>query len=61
MFAVHCPRHGAQVLLDIRRVTGLTNLSDGLIAVELTCYDGEPLVLVTGSRVAADRQAPARP
>ncbi|MGI8692538.1 MAG: hypothetical protein ACR2JK_06500 [Geodermatophilaceae bacterium] len=52
MFAVHCPQHGSQVLLDVRRVTRLTNLGDGVIAVELTCYDGEHLFLMTGSRSA---------
>ena len=52
MFAVHCPQHGSKVLLDVRRVTRLTNLGDGVIAVELRCYDGEHLFLMTGSRSA---------
>jgi len=57
MFAVHCPQHGSTVLLDVRRVTRLTNLADGLIAVELKCYDGERLVLMTGAR-ATQQQSP---
>ncbi len=59
MFAVHCPRHGSRVLLDVRRVTRLTNLADGHIAVELKCYDGERLVLVTGSQATRQPPVPA--
>jgi len=56
MFAVHCPRHGSEVLLDQRRIRGLTNL-EGAIVVELECYDGERILLVTGRGRHAQRLA----
>lgn len=49
MFALYCPRHGHQVLLDLGRIVRLVNTGDGLIVVEARCYDGESLVGVTGS------------
>lgn len=55
MFAVHCPRHGGTVLLGPRQVTAIRNLDDGVIAVELRCHDGEPLLLLTGARVSGRR------
>jgi hypothetical protein len=63
MFAMYCPRHAGLVLLDVRAITSITNLAEGVIAVELRCYDGEHLVLMTGSRVIAaseDRRAADR-
>lgn len=60
MFAVFCPRHGATVLLDVRRIRSVANLATGVIAIELACYDDERLVLVTGSR-ATGTPSPARP
>lgn len=58
MFAVFCPRHGTPVLLDVRAITGMTTLADGVIAVQLRCYDGEELVLLAGARVARPHVAP---
>jgi len=56
MFAVYCPRHGTEVLLDERRIRGLTNV-EGAILVELECYDGELILLVTGRGRHAQRLA----
>ncbi|MFC5995685.1 hypothetical protein ACFQE5_15825 [Pseudonocardia hispaniensis] len=53
MFAVQCPRHRGPVLLDVSRIRRVTNLGDGVIVVELLCYDGEPLVLLSGAQVSA--------
>ncbi|MGH3978162.1 MAG: hypothetical protein ACRDRZ_04035 [Pseudonocardiaceae bacterium] len=47
MIAVHCPRHGARVLLTERRIRALHNTDDGIV-MELECYDGERIVVVTG-------------
>ncbi len=70
MFALYCPRHGHQVLLDLDQIVRLVNAGDGLIVMEARCYDGENLVGITGShstpdvrggRSPADRTADARP
>ena len=51
MYLVYCPRHGRRVLLGLSRIRRLVNLSPGVIAVELQCYDGELLLLLAGSQV----------
>lgn len=51
MFAVFCPRHGCKVLLGPQRIRAVRNLGPGIVAVELTCFDGEELVVLTGARV----------
>ncbi len=72
MFAPYCPRHGCQVLLTTSRIRNLSNLGEGVIALELECYDGQLLLLLTGStlntagsveppRSARPPQAPGRP
>lgn len=47
MLVVHCPRHGAQVLLSERRIRALRNTPRGIV-LEVECHDGERIVLVTG-------------
>jgi hypothetical protein len=49
VFALYCPRHGHQVLLDLSQIVRLVNAGDGLIVMEARCYDGENLVGITGS------------
>jgi hypothetical protein len=49
VFALYCPRHGHQVLLDLDQIVRLVNAGDGLIVMEARCYDGENLVGITGS------------
>ncbi|MQA64194.1 MAG: hypothetical protein GEU86_22685 [Actinophytocola sp.] len=56
MFKVYCPRHGSDVLLGYGRVRQVINVRPGVIVVELRCYDGEIVRLLTGSR--ADTVAP---
>lgn len=53
MFAVHCPRHGARVLLTERRIRALHNTDAGIM-IEAECYDGERVFVVTGRDAAAD-------
>jgi hypothetical protein len=53
MFAVHCPRHGARVLLTERRIRVLHNTDAGIV-IEAECYDGERVFVVTGRAAAAD-------
>jgi hypothetical protein len=48
MFALYCPQHGHQILLDLDQLTRVVNLGDGMILIEARCYDGEPLITVTG-------------
>jgi hypothetical protein len=50
VFALYCPRHGHQVLLDLDRLSRMINLGGGLILLEARCYDGEPLTCITGRR-----------
>ena len=49
VFALYCPRHGHQVLLDLSQLVRLVNAGDGVIVMEARCYDGEHLVGITGS------------
>jgi hypothetical protein len=56
MFAAYCPRHGAEVLLTERRIRRLRNTDHGIV-LELECYDGERLVIVTGRRAGRARTA----
>ena len=55
MFAAFCPEHGCDVLLGLSRIRVVTNLDTGVLAVELECYDGQRLVVLTGSRVNGGR------
>lgn len=50
MFKIYCPRHGSDVLLGFSRVQKMINVRPGVIVVELRCYDGEVIRMVTGSR-----------
>lgn len=53
MFAIHCPHHGARVLLTERRIRTLYNTGAGIV-IEAECYDGERVFVVTGRGVQAD-------
>jgi hypothetical protein len=56
----YCPLHGCQVLLGLTGVRRLTNLAPGVLALELECYDGQQLVVLTGKHVTtADEPGPA--
>jgi hypothetical protein len=47
----YCPLHGCQVLLGLTCIRRLANLAPGVFALELECYDGQQLVVLTGKRV----------
>ena len=49
MFAAYCPRHRSNVLFTERRIRRLDNV-DGAILMEVECYDGERIKIVTGRR-----------
>jgi hypothetical protein len=49
MFSAYCPRHRSNVLLSEGQIRGLSNL-DGSIVVDVECYDGERIRVVTGRR-----------
>jgi len=49
MFAAYCPRHRSKILFSESEIRHLYNL-DGSIIVEVTCFDGERIVLRTGRR-----------
>jgi hypothetical protein len=52
MFVAFCPLHGCDVLLSISCIRDVANLAPGVIAVELECYDGERLVVLTGTQTS---------
>ncbi|MGH3466884.1 MAG: hypothetical protein ACRDQF_04010 [Thermocrispum sp.] len=58
MFKVYCPQHGSDVLLGLRRIKRVVNVEPGVIEVELICYDGQVLTLVTGSRATEAGRRP---
>lgn len=47
MFEIHCPRHGARVLLGSRSIESIQNTADGIV-VHWRCRCGETGTLVTG-------------
>jgi hypothetical protein len=49
MFKVYCASHGSDVLLGFSRINNMANI-DGLIVIELECYDGERVRHYTGRR-----------
>lgn len=53
MFSVHCPRHGERVLLTERRIRALHNTTAGIV-LEVECYDGERIFVVTGRGATVD-------
>ena len=56
MIVAYCPAHRSEVLLSERRVRSMSATDDALL-VEVECYDGERILIVTGRqshrRVAA--------
>jgi hypothetical protein len=44
MFRIHCPRHGADILLGPRRITAIHNSPSG-VEVHWRCYCGTTGVL----------------
>lgn len=51
LFVSFCPLHHCDVLLGATRIRDLPNLAPDVIAVELECYDGERLVVLTGTQI----------
>ncbi len=47
MFSVHCPRHGAEVLIGTRAITGIDNRRSGMI-VRWRCTCGHEGAFITG-------------
>lgn len=51
-FLVFCPVHGRE--LGLSRLRTLANLEHRVVALELECYDGQRLVVLTGKQLATD-------
>jgi len=49
MLNAYCPAHGTEVLLGFSRIRGMANV-DGLIIIDLECYDGQRVHHYTGRR-----------
>jgi len=58
VFVVFCPLHDCEVLLSLSRVRHLANLAPGVLALELECYDGQRLALLTGKQVETATGSP---
>ena len=51
MFVVYCHRHGCGVPLGLGRIRDVASLARSVLAVELECYDGKHLTVLTGQAV----------
>jgi hypothetical protein len=49
MFLAYCDDCGDRFLLPANHVVAVHNLASGVIAVELTCYEGHHLVVLSGN------------
>lgn len=56
MVSIHCPRHGARVLLTERHVRALHNTPSGVV-LEVECDDGARVYVVTGRGAAGPAEA----
>jgi hypothetical protein len=56
MVTAYCPRHGSRVLLSERRIRALHHTETGIV-MELECYDGERVFVVTGRDAPSDPAA----
>ncbi len=59
MFSVHCPVHGAEVLLSERRIEALVHHDEG-IDVRWVCWCGARGSFTTGRSPARRRPAPTK-
>jgi hypothetical protein len=51
MFLAYCDDCGRRMLLPVSHVRAVHNLARGVIAVELTCYEGHVLLMMSGSDI----------
>ncbi|MFI7699323.1 hypothetical protein [Nonomuraea sp. NPDC049480] len=51
MFLAYCDECEDRFLLPANHVVALHNLESGVIAVELTCYEGHHIMVVSGNEV----------
>lgn len=56
MVSIHCPRHGARVLLSDRHVRALHNTPSGIV-LEVECDDGARVFVVTGRAAGGPAEA----
>ncbi|MER6007553.1 hypothetical protein ACIHFD_46370 [Nonomuraea sp. NPDC051941] len=51
MFLAYCDECEERFLLPANHVVGVHNLASGVIAVELTCYEGHRLLVLIGNDI----------
>ncbi|NRQ34976.1 hypothetical protein HII36_24550 [Nonomuraea sp. NN258] len=51
MFLAHCDECDERFLLPASHVVGVHNLASGVIAVELTCYEGHHIIVLCGNDI----------
>ncbi|MEV0385312.1 hypothetical protein [Nonomuraea sp. NPDC050643] len=57
MFLAYCDSCGERFLLPANHVIRVHNLASGVIAVELRCYEGHRILVLSGNDI--DIQGPA--
>jgi hypothetical protein len=51
MFLAYCDECEERFLLPANHVTAVHNLESGVIAVELTCYEGHKIIVLSGNDI----------
>ncbi|MEV1178440.1 hypothetical protein [Nonomuraea sp. NPDC049784] len=51
MFLAYCGECEERFLLPAKHVIGVHNLEIGVIAVELTCYEGHHILVISGNDI----------
>ena len=51
MFLAYCDECEERFLLPASHITAVHNLSSGVIAVEMTCYEGHHFVVMSGNDI----------
>ncbi|MCA2229887.1 hypothetical protein [Nonomuraea aurantiaca] len=51
MFLAYCDECEERFLLPVSHITAVHNLASGVIAIELTCYEGHKLIVLSGNDI----------
>jgi hypothetical protein len=58
VFLAYCDECDRQMLLPASHIRALHNLARGVIAVEMTCYEGHVILVLSGSDIDIPGPAP---
>lgn len=51
MFLAYCDECEERFLLPASHITAVHNLASGVIAMEMTCYEGHRIIVLTGNDI----------